>query len=448
MATTLHLEALARRDGAVLLYLTDFWRRPVPLDAVRGSVTLRRSNEPLGATGGERHALALDDASGALVATGLAFAADDRVDARFDLVVAGEPVEMDFTLPIEAAGSGTSVETSSFGAAGIAPGGCVHEAPADLDRGQHVPRCSLRFAHPVSALAFTPGGSRLLVAAVDLGVSVWEMPDVRLVASFAPPPAVAVPGPEGLRPHSESVNALAVSPDGTEALVALEGRLLRYTIATGRLAGELPRRRGVVRSAAWAPDGESVVVTVFYDPAAQVLGARDGGERLRLAVPHEGTAIAFDSGARQVAVASESGPIGVFDWPSGALRRRMTPAVGWSQDLSCAPALVSAGDPLPELVLSAGSDGMLRAWELETGKLKFETRVARSLQRVAVSPDGRLVAVAGGDGTLEIVDRSGTVRETLAWHASGISALAWAGSTLISGDLDGRVAVWDLPDER
>ena len=46
-----------------------------------------------------------------------------------------------------------------------------------------------------------------------------------LALAFAPPP----PRPDGLQPHPESANDIAVRPDGSEAVVALEGRLLRYS---------------------------------------------------------------------------------------------------------------------------------------------------------------------------------------------------------------------------
>jgi len=40
MAGDLHLEALAAPDGRVRVYLTDFWRRPLPAASATGTVTL------------------------------------------------------------------------------------------------------------------------------------------------------------------------------------------------------------------------------------------------------------------------------------------------------------------------------------------------------------------------------------------------------------------------
>src|SRR5207247_675305 len=119
------------------------------------------------------------------------------------------------------------------------------------------------------------------LAAVDLGVSAWRLPAGQLALAFAPPPPLVVPGPEGLQPHPESANDVAVRPDGSEAVVAREGRLLRYSTRTGRLARELAAPRGVLRSVAWSPDGATLLVTAFYDPSAHLVRAEDGRELRR-----------------------------------------------------------------------------------------------------------------------------------------------------------------------
>jgi len=38
------------------------------------------------------------------------------------------------------------------------------------------------------------------------------------------------------------------------------------------------------------------------------------------------------------------------------------------------------------------------------------------------------------------------VVETLAWHEAAVWGLAWVGPLLVSGDAQGRVALWDLGD--
>src|SRR5206468_5843721 len=186
MAGDLHLEALAAPDGRVRVYLTDFWRRPLPAASASatGTVTLELAD-------GDR-TLSLAAAGDALEASGPALPGPE-VTARFALGVGGKPVEMDFVLPVRAGGAG---------AAGVPVHGCV--ALAGSPGVARAPRCTLDFARPVTVVAATPDGALALVAAIDLGVSAWRLPAGQLALAFAPPPALVVPGPEGLQAHPES----------------------------------------------------------------------------------------------------------------------------------------------------------------------------------------------------------------------------------------------------
>ncbi|TMB04314.1 MAG: hypothetical protein E6J70_04190 [Deltaproteobacteria bacterium] len=54
---------------------------------------------------------------------------------------------------------------------------------------------------------------------------------------------------------------------------------------------------------------------------------------------------------------------------------------------------------------------------------------------------------AGLDWTIRLHDlETGALVESLAWHRAGIYGLAWAGPVLVSGDTQGRVALWDLAE--
>src|SRR5439155_489423 len=81
----------------------------------------------------------------------------------------------------------------------------------------------------VTVIAASPDGSTAFVGVLGTGVSAWRMPGVQFLEGFAPPPPIAVPVTEV--PHPEAANAIAVSPDGAEAAVAVENRVLVYVTA-------------------------------------------------------------------------------------------------------------------------------------------------------------------------------------------------------------------------
>ena len=66
---------------------------------------------------------------------------------------------------------------------------------------------------------------------------------------------------------------------------------------------------------------------------------------------------------------------------------------------------------------------------------------------IAVSPDGRLVATAGVDGTARLWDpANGKELRSLKGHEGRVTGVAFArgGSVLVTGAADGVVRLWDV----
>ena len=121
MAGELHLEAVLR-EGRIRLYLSDFWRRPLPVADVTGAVTLELPE------GDQRLALA---AGAAALEADTPPLAVPEVAAHVELSVGGRPVEMDFLLPVEA---------TRPGAAGLPLGGCLPVPEAQAGGARPAPR--------------------------------------------------------------------------------------------------------------------------------------------------------------------------------------------------------------------------------------------------------------------------------------------------------------------
>ena len=414
MTGMLHLEARATADGLVQVWLTDVWRRPLPVDDVAGTVTLF---PPEGA-----RSLRLAARDGALEgAAGPLAHADVRADVQ--LVRAGETVDAHFLLPLQAGTTG----------AALVPTAACHPPADDPGARGLRPHCILEFPAAVSALAATPDGALALIGVANGGVTPWRLPSAELVTGFAPPPPQTVPLDEA--PHAELVNAIAVAPDGRLAAVTLEARLLRYEIASGRLLGVLPAPHAVLRAVAWSPDGADLVVTAFYDHAAHVLRADDGVERRTIPAGGEGAGVAFAADGPWLAVGSDAGPITLLD------RTRTDPPRVLGEPRRASEQLAFVGDAL----VAGGQEGRLWVWDAATGALRRGFDVGTPILRIAALRGRPIVALAGQDLSLRLYDvERGTPIETLAWHRAPVSGLAWAGRMLASGDTDGKVALWDL----
>ena len=415
MVGMLHLEAVATAGGRVRVYVTDVWRRPLPVADVAGTLTV---SLPEG-----RRTVPFAPAGDALEADASPLPGP-QVLADVALTRGGAPLDMHFVLPV---GPGAT------GAAEVPLDGC---RPVAADPGgRRTPRCVLSFARPVTALAAVPDGAHVLVAVVNGGVGLWTLPLPRFVLGFAAPPAVAVPA--DATPHPEAATAVAPGPGGRETVVAIENRLFVHETATGRLLRELPAMAGIVRAVAWSPDGADILVTVFYDATAHLLAARDGREVRRIPVDREGAGVAFSPDGRLAAVGSELGPIAVVDL------REAAPVRVLRDTERAVDALAFVADRL----VAGGGDGTLRIWDMGTDTVAARGAAGSPITRIAVASRGNLVACGGLDRAIRLLDvETGSARETLAFHDAAVSALAWVGSTLVSADEAGRVAVWDVAD--
>jgi WD40 repeat protein len=408
MVGTHHVEARADADGTLRIWLTDFYRRPLPLAGVRGIATLERDGTVRGAelaADGDALAGKTEPFDGA------------RVTTRITLFLDEGPLVADLVLPIAADATGVASVTQTR---------CVPRP------GGEGPRCTLAMSHAVSAIAVSPDGTTLVVAVAGGAVSVWRLPDGTLVGGVDPAPPVALP--PGEEPRPEIVSRIAWRPDGRDLALVLEGRVLRYTLPSGQLLRTLSDPMLSVRDVAWWPDGSRVVVTAVHDPQAHALDVESGRDLAQFEIKLEGAAIAIEPGGETLLVGSEAGTITRFRARDGKVLD--TFAAGNRAILS----IVRAGDTLVAL----GKDGVVRTLDARDGTQRASVAVGTTPTRFASGPDGR-VAVGLEGGRTTIVDpRAGTVVRTLQSGDERITAVEWHDHTVVTGDEAGRVAVWDV----
>ena len=416
-----HVEALALADGTLRVYLTDRWRKPLALENVDGTITFE--------VGDASTTLPLRKTADALEAHA-PVPKSVTVEVRVDLSVDRVPLSVEFLLPIGA---------RSGGAEGVPLEGCV--APASSVPGRRSPRCTLSFTNEVTALATTPDAKRLLLAAVDVGTSAWALPEVRLELGWDAPPPLVMEKPEA--PHREAANAIVASPYSTEAVLALEGRLLVYSLADGKVLREIGPGRGVVRDFDWSSDGRLLVVARFYDRKATLLRADDGSIAGELALDDEVSAVAFDHEGKVAAVGSRRGEIALFDVASAKRTRtlragsRAVEAIVFSQP---------TGEADASRFWSVGTDGVLRTFDVQSGAEIASVSLDAPLYRIAVAPHQRVVATGDRFGSVRLHDLDGKTLETLTDRREGASVLdlAFTGASLVTSDSLGNVSVWDL----
>jgi WD40 repeat protein/tetratricopeptide (TPR) repeat protein len=298
----------------------------------------------------------------------------------------------------------------------------VHSGDALLAR-------PLQHRGSVNKVAFSPDGKWLVTAANDKSAQVWDLsngvrigppmthgskvtdvsfsPDGRWVATLSDDNTARVWDAASSQPvspvlrHIGTPTALTFSPDGRGVLTASQDRLARFWVLRAPAAPPKTAARMVQTSAksATSPDGR-LIVTFGGEPYARVRSAAD----------HE--------------------PV------SPPLRHN-------------GPVTAALFSPDSTWVLTAGADGVVQAWDAETGKARWEAppRHASKVYAVTISPNGTRVATAGDDNTAWLVDAAtGKPTVTPIRHDGGIFHVAFgaAGDTLFTASLDGSSRVWDV----
>jgi len=304
--------------------------------------------------------------------------------------------------------------------------------------GSLTPAARLNFSpwDQVLALAWSPDGN-ILAASAGENLHILEVPDLaeRMLIELQ----VNAPG-------------LAFSPEG-EFLASGDrnGSLRTWRVETGELLLEIQAHQKPMSSTMYSPDGR-ILASAGYDAVARLWDSSNG-EKLNemiggtFAIP----AIAFTPDGASIAIVNGE----VIRLRDVATTRFVRTIVGE------APFFSIAFSPDGRLLASGDVANTIRLWDMG-GQTSPATEVRESRQtllghsgrtgrpealvwQLAFSPDGNLLASAGGDATVRVwqVD-SGRLLTTLSGHTAAVTSVGFSpdGRWLSSGGLDGTVILW------
>ena len=107
-----------------------------------------------------------------------------------------------------------------------------------------------------------------------------------------------------------------------------------------------------------------------------------------------------------------------------------------------------ACDALNQFVVTASEDQFLKVWNFGKHGLVWRENLGTPLLQVAMHRESGLVAVAGGDFVVRVVDiEAKRVVRVFAGHDNRLTDVSWSPDArwLVSGSMDATVRVWDVP---
>jgi cytochrome c len=278
---------------------------------------------------------------------------------------------------------------------------------------------------PVRALAISPDGTQALSGSFDTSAIRWSLPTNT--------------AEQVLRFHDGAVNAVAFLKDGRVASSGEDARIAIWKAGEQTPSLVLEGHKAPVVALAVSPDG-ATLASASWDRTARLWplasGKESGGEP-RVIEGHQQNVngIAFMPDGRALVTAGYDATL------------RIAPLDGGAPTITTLPTPLNAVAVTPDgEIVTAGADGKVYvlsgagepAGEIEAGPTPIIA--------VAVSGDGKLIAAAGIRGSVAIIDRRARkLDRTLVGPGLPVWSVAFFpdGRTLLTGGADRLIRRWD-----
>jgi cytochrome c len=271
---------------------------------------------------------------------------------------------------------------------------------------------------PVRALAISADGKNLLSGSFDTSAIRW---------SLATEAAEQV-----LRFHSDAVNAVIFLQDGRMATAGADARIAVWTAGRQQPDEILEGHRGPIVGLAVSPDG-STLASASWDSTVRLWPLRSGAKRVLQGHSQNVNSVAFTPDGKSLVSVG-------YD-----LTLRIWPLHDGPPDVITLPSPLNAVAVAADgEIATGGADGYVRflSGAKQTGEIQASPAPIVGL---AIAADGALIAAAGINGSVSIIDRKARVVLRTLVGPAPVWSLAFLpdNTTLLTGGADAAIRRWN-----
>jgi WD40 repeat protein/DNA-binding SARP family transcriptional activator len=280
----------------------------------------------------------------------------------------------------------------------------------------------------MSGLTFSPDGSLLSASDADGKVTIWDFSNGEELISFYA--------------HADSILDLEFSPDSTRlATASLDGKVRIWDALTGRELQQLSGHRDRVLSLAFDLSGERLA-TASMDGTLRIWNVFHSQEYLSFPTHGGAGRIAFSpDGSRLAAGTGLQGEVHLWDLANGEESINLS----WGGHPGGVVAVAFSPDGMQ--LVSAGVDGSLKIWDVDSGQLinSKDELGFDEIHDIVYSPDGSRLAVGGESYSFGLFDASTLDKSAEFPNRDAVNGLAFSpdGSQLASTTRLGVARLWD-----
>lgn len=282
----------------------------------------------------------------------------------------------------------------------------------------------------VNALAVTPDGSLLITGSEDKTVRVWEVISTKQIRAF--------------QGHQSGIIAVAVRGDGKQiASGSDDGAIRLWDLNIIDEHRSLSEATDSLWAVAYSPDGKWLAAagsdkTIrVYNTETSKLEAKLAGAKSPI------TSLAFFPDSNRLAAAGGDRVVAVWD----VAKAKQIAELPGHESAILAVAVASDG----KWIVSGSADRTIRAFSPDGGKALWTWTNRSAACAVAIQKGNKTVAAGLADGTLVMLDVSGSVPKELfsrSAHVAGVACLAFSsnGERLASVGGDGVLHIWTVEE--